>query len=109
MNSINESDPEFESIYTLFEGDEEAVKQVFATFLDDLPNTVSGLKEDIEKKDWASARKKAHRIKPFYGYSGDKEMINLIDTWQLDKPAGMQRLEDRTKFLIDRISIKFNL
>lgn len=114
----NKNARQFDSLLNLLDGDEEALKAILATFIKDVPENISGIRVDCKNKNWVAARKKAHQIKPFYGYAGDHDMVSLLDKWLLefenaapsyDYQDDLRQMELATETIISKLKLRFSL
>ena len=57
---------QFPQLSTLFQGDEEAIKDILAGFVDSTDREMDTLESYIEQGEFAKAQQLAHRIYPFF-------------------------------------------
>jgi HPt (histidine-containing phosphotransfer) domain-containing protein len=117
MNHTNqEYYSNFDSLEKMFDGDAESLKEIFSIFLKDVPTKIKGIRVDCENKQWAAAARKVHQIKPFYGYSSNKETERLIEELEKDliNAAGdfdfenkLILLELKTECIVEVLRTKF--
>jgi HPt (histidine-containing phosphotransfer) domain-containing protein len=109
---------DFDALAELLDGDEDSLKEVLKTFLQDVPAHVKAIETDCEIMDWAAAKKRVHQIKPFYGYVGDHITMKLLEDWQqeLEKADSsynfkgrLMQLEVSTRTIIKRLKERFNI
>jgi HPt (histidine-containing phosphotransfer) domain-containing protein len=103
---------DFDSLGKLFGGDEESLREIFKTFLEEAPKNLAGIRLDCKNKNWTAAGRKAHQAKPFFGYAGDDETVQLLETlqreWEKATPAHdfeseLRALEAKTEMLVEKL------
>jgi HPt (histidine-containing phosphotransfer) domain-containing protein len=118
LNMKAESPSDFSSLEKLFEDDEESLKEVFYIFLQDVPKNLAGIRSDCEGKDWGAAAKKAHQLKPFYVYAGNKESEQLLETLHdefesvtpgYDFESKLVQLELKTEMIVGRLKHRLGI
>jgi HPt (histidine-containing phosphotransfer) domain-containing protein len=116
--STHQEGSDFQLLSDLFDGNEEALKEVISIFLKDLPASILKIKSDCKKKDWAGAKSVAHQMKPFYGYSGNQKAISLLEQFQLELENAsasynynslLDQIETITEGMIKELSNRFRL
>jgi|SRR5690554_872916 len=72
-----------DKIHEMAEGDEEFIKSVVTVFLEEVPSDLDGLEMALERKDYDTVYKLAHKIKPnvdLLGMEQTREIALQIET-----------------------------
>jgi hypothetical protein len=68
----------FSSLHELFDGDEDAIKNVLRVFVEDIPRQLKILEENILKNDFHAAQIISHKILPIFMQIEQEELSIIL-------------------------------